>query len=63
MVAVAVGQAAGANIETVPVRNVGNTADTTGYGGVSYEYSIGKYEVTAGQYTELLSAVAATDTC
>ena len=31
-------------------------------GAVDYEYRIGKYEVTAGQYTEFLNAVAATDT-
>ena len=35
---------------------------TTGYGAVGYTYNIGKYEVTAGQYTEFLNAVAATDT-
>lgn len=49
-------------IETVPVGNPGNTADTTGYGSVNYAYNIGKYEVTAGQYTAFLNAVAATDT-
>ncbi len=56
-------------IETVPVGNVGNAPDTrvmddgtTGYGSVGYNYSIGKYEVTAGQYTAFLNAVAATDT-
>ncbi len=37
-------------------------ADTTGYGSVGYNYNIGKYEVTAGQYTEFLNAVAVTDT-
>ena len=31
-------------------------------GAVSYEYKIGKYEVTAGQYTEFLNSVADTDT-
>ena len=53
-----------ATIDTVPVGNPGNADDTegAGYGGVSYEYNIGKYEVTAGQYTEFLNAVAATDT-
>ena len=35
-------------IDTVPVGNVGNAADDTGYGAVGYEYAIGKYEVTAG---------------
>ncbi len=48
-------------IETVPVGNLGNAADDTGYGSVSYAYNIGKYEVTAGQYTEFLNAVAKTD--
>jgi formylglycine-generating enzyme len=48
---------------TVPVDNAGNAADTvTGFGNVGYDYRIGKYEVTAGQYTQFLNAVAATDT-
>jgi len=56
-------------IETVPVGNPGNAADTrvmndstTGYGTVGYAYNIGKYEVTAGQYTAFLNAKATTDT-
>ena len=57
------------NIETVPVGNPGNVADTevmvldktTGYGSVGYEYRIGKYEVTAGQYCQFLNAAAKTD--
>lgn len=50
-------------IDTVAVGNAGNAADpTTTYGAVSYEYNIGKYEVTIGQYTSFLNAVAATDT-
>ena len=56
-------------IDTVAVGNPGNTADTrvmfdgtTGYGSVSHNYNIGKYEVTAGQYTAFLNAVGATDT-
>ncbi len=51
-------------IETVAVGNPGNANDTydDGYGGVDYVYNIGKFEVTAGQYTEFLNAVAATDT-
>jgi formylglycine-generating enzyme required for sulfatase activity len=51
-------------IDTVTVGNSGNPDDThgDGYGGVDYTYNIGKYEVTAGQYTEFLNAVAATDT-
>jgi formylglycine-generating enzyme required for sulfatase activity len=53
----------------VTVGNVGNAADTAahsgnpaGQGAVAYEYNIGKYEVTAGQYTEFLNAVAGVDT-
>lgn len=49
-------------IATVPVGNAGNAADNTGYGSVAYGYNIGKYEVTAGQYTEFLNAKAKTDT-
>jgi formylglycine-generating enzyme required for sulfatase activity len=52
-------------IETIPVGNPGNANDpATGnvYGGVNYAYNIGKYEVTVGQYTAFLNAVAATDT-
>lgn len=59
-----------ASLETVPVGNPGNTADTRyngglrpeGYGRVDYEYRIGRFEVTAGQYTEFLNTVAKTDT-
>jgi sulfatase modifying factor 1 len=49
-------------IETVPVGNTGNTADTTTYGAVGYDYGIGKYEVTLNQYAAFLNAVGATDT-
>jgi formylglycine-generating enzyme required for sulfatase activity len=52
-------------IPTVPVDDVGNPNDpATGnlYGGVSTPYNIGTTEVTIGQYTAFLSAVAATDT-
>jgi hypothetical protein len=50
-------------IDTVPVGDVGNANDSGNlYGGVAYGYSIGKYEVTVGQYTAFLNAVAATDT-
>jgi formylglycine-generating enzyme required for sulfatase activity len=66
-------QAAGAQpvvIETVAVGNPGNPgeqsrlaqSDPTFYGAVAYTFWIGKYEVTAGQYTAFLNAVAATDT-
>jgi formylglycine-generating enzyme len=59
------------SLEVVTVGNPGNAADTryanppytpSGYGSVGYTYNIGKYEVTAGQYTEFLNAVAKTDT-
>jgi len=51
-------------IDTVTVGNPGNANDThgDGYGGVDYVYNIGTYEVTAGQYTAFLNAVADTDT-
>ncbi len=57
-------------IETVTVGNPGNVGELSGTGGpnpdrvcgaVDYAYSMGKYEVTAGQYTEFLNAVAASD--
>jgi formylglycine-generating enzyme required for sulfatase activity len=56
-------------IDTVPIGNPGNAPDTevmitdstTGYGSVSYNYQIGKYDVTAGQYTDFLNAVADED--
>jgi sulfatase modifying factor 1 len=52
------------NLEIVPIGNPGNVADThgAGYGAVDYNYNIGKYEVTAGQYTAFLNAVAKMDT-
>jgi formylglycine-generating enzyme required for sulfatase activity len=59
------GNARAITIDTVPVGNPGNANDpATGnlYGGVSYAYSIDKYEVTVGQYAAFLNAVASTDT-
>jgi len=64
---------AAVTIETVPVGNTGNTGEWSGatYGGsgldricgaVDYQFNIGKYEVTAGQYTAFLNAVAGVDT-
>ena len=62
------------NIETVFVGNPGNAGEPSGssapgghgpaaiVGAVDYTYKMGKYEVTAGQYTAFLNAVAATDT-
>jgi formylglycine-generating enzyme required for sulfatase activity len=52
-------------IDTVTIGDPGNPNDPlTGglYGGVSYTYAIGKYEVTLNQYREFLEAVAVTDT-
>jgi formylglycine-generating enzyme required for sulfatase activity len=49
-------------IPSVPVGNVGNANDGTGFGGVSYGYAIGTYEVTINQYSVFLNAVAKTDT-
>lgn len=52
-------------IEMVTVGNAGNAPDTRyndiSVGSVGYDYQIGKYEVTAGQYTEFLNAVAKDD--
>jgi formylglycine-generating enzyme len=48
-----------ASVEFVPVGNAGNAADVTGFGAVGKEYRIGKYEITAGQYAEFLTHVAA----
>jgi sulfatase modifying factor 1 len=56
-------------IATVPVGNAGNAGELSGSGAggygpdricgsVAYNYNIGKYEVTAGQYTEFLNAKA-----
>jgi len=49
-------------IDMVTVGNAGNANDSTGYGAVATSYQIGKYDVTIGQYTSFLNAVAATDT-
>ena len=50
--------------QQVAVGNAGNTNDTVGglFGAVAYDYQIGKYDVTIGQYTAFLNAVARTDT-
>ncbi|MGA2059140.1 MAG: SUMF1/EgtB/PvdO family nonheme iron enzyme [Thermoguttaceae bacterium] len=46
-------------IETVPVGDAGNAANTRGGGGaVAYNYNIGKYDVTNAQYCEFLNAKA-----
>jgi formylglycine-generating enzyme required for sulfatase activity len=48
-------------LDMVPVGNAGNVADpATGslYGAVPYNYNIGKYDVTVGQYAAFLNSVA-----
>jgi len=52
------------SIDMVTVGNAGNANDTGGglIGAVAYDYQIGKYDVTIGQYTSFLNAVAKTDT-
>ena len=52
----------GVTMEFVPVGNAGNTAHPdTGRGAVDSNYMIGKFEVTAAQYTKFLNAVAGVD--
>ena len=50
------------NMAFSTIGNAGNANDTTGYGGVSYNYAIGTYDVTVSQYCTFLNDVAATDT-
>ena len=45
----------------VPVGNAGNAADTTGFGSVSYTFSIGQYDTSIAQYTAFLNATAKVD--
>jgi MYXO-CTERM domain-containing protein len=56
--------AEGITIDTVPIGDPGNPNHSAAClcGGVGYLYDFGKYEVTVGQYTAFLNAVAATDT-
>ncbi|MBN1489757.1 MAG: SUMF1/EgtB/PvdO family nonheme iron enzyme [Phycisphaerae bacterium] len=72
VIVLSVGPALAVNIETVPVGNAGNAGEWSGesYGGygpdrvcgaVDYTYNIGKYQVTARQYTEFLNKVAGVD--
>ena len=51
----------GIDIDLVTIGNTVNAADSTGYGAVDYAYRIGKYEVTAGQYSQFLNATAKDD--
>ncbi len=53
------------SLEMVVVGDPGNPSNNENgstFGGVPYVYRMGKFEVTIGQYTEFLNAVAATDT-
>ncbi len=65
--------ASAVSITTLSVGDLGNAGELSGgpsggygpyriCGAVDYTYNIGKYEVTAGQYSEFLNAVAKTDT-
>ncbi len=52
----------GIGIDFVPIGNAGNAADpATGnlYGAVDYNYQMGKYEVTIGQWNSFVSAAGA----
>ena len=53
---IAPAQAAPVSYQMVTVGNAGNASDSNGYGAVAYEYQIGKYDVTIGQYTAFLNA-------
>ncbi|MEI8372586.1 MAG: autotransporter-associated beta strand repeat-containing protein [Planctomycetota bacterium] len=60
LVASAVAVRAGTiTIDMVPVGNANNTADTNGYGRVTENFNIGKYEVTNAQYAAFLNEVDA----
>jgi autotransporter-associated beta strand protein len=62
LVAAPTGRAGTITVPLVPVGSPGNTADSrTGFGAVSYGFSIGALEITAGQYTTFLNAVARAD--
>lgn len=73
LLGLSVAASAAITIDTVAVGDAGNAGELSGSGvggygpdricgSVDYNYRIGKYEVTAGQYTAFLNAVAATDT-
>jgi hypothetical protein len=49
------------NIDTVFVGDAGNANDSTGFGGVAYDYHIGTHEVTNSRYTAFLNATAASN--
>ena len=43
-------------ISVVPIGSAGNAAHSSGYGSVGYEYSIGKYEITAKEWANAVKA-------
>ena len=49
----------GIDLDFVTIGNAGNAADSTGYGGVDYDYQIGKYEITNGQWGDFVTAAGA----
>ncbi len=49
----------GINMDFVTIGNAENAADTTGFGAVSSNYRIGKYEVTNAQWNAFTAAVGA----
>jgi len=48
-------------IDTSYVGDIGNTADSSTYGAVSYGYHVGTYEVTNDQYVSFLNATGSTN--
>ena len=48
-------------VDFVTVGDLGNPADSDGYGDVAYEFEIGECEITNDQYAEFLNAVASED--
>ena len=50
------------DIDFVDIGNAGNVADTNGKGAVSYEYSIGTYEITSSQWATVTTADANIET-
>ena len=60
VLSVAAAAQAQVSIATVPVGDPGNEGDPAcfGRGAVTYSYRVGTYEISAGQYSEFLNAVA-----
>ncbi|MGA2232083.1 MAG: SUMF1/EgtB/PvdO family nonheme iron enzyme [Tepidisphaeraceae bacterium] len=49
------------SVQFVTVGDPGNAPDTNGLGSVPYTFQMGECDITAGEYTEFLNAVATTD--